>query len=223
MINIKEVSDKITRSNNYNYYGRVNTLFENKLITEDELDDALGLSADDGQSPPTDDSTENLPEDNPEGDMPTDNVPDLEGTDNQEDATIDVDVTQLVLKQDEMARNIKDLVSKIESLTSLKDDLSAPLQNAIEQMGEKIMQSNASMLDELRKRLPSKVEQMDLQSLHSYPYNIKLTDFWKPTEDTNVRQQSNVNLQKPENAKPEEYILTQNDVNGFEGDIKNSF
>lgn len=235
MININEVinnvSDKINRSNNYKYYGRASTLFNPKLLKEDELDDALGLTSDETPPENADQApSDELPADAPLGDTQVNNgegQPDLEPTeDSASDDTIDVDITQLVLKQDEMGRNVKELTDKIASLTSLKDELTGSLKSQIDQISLKVTDSNAAILDELRKRLPTKPEIMDLQSLHSYPYNIKLTDFWevKPTENVNLRQNQNQNLQQPvKMEEPKEYILTQDDVNGFEGDIKNSF
>jgi hypothetical protein len=67
---------------------------------------------------------------------------------------------------------------------------------------------------EIEKRNPTPIEKLEMRSMSSFPYNIKLTDYWSDKEGYDVSE--------PEN---QEYILTQQDVDDdySESDIRNTF
>ena len=65
---------------------------------------------------------------------------------------------------------------------------------------------------EIERRNPTPVERLEMRSMDSFPYSIKLTDFWKDKEGYNPSEVE------------EEYTLTQSDVDNFnEKEIRNSF
>jgi hypothetical protein len=70
---------------------------------------------------------------------------------------------------------------------------------------------------EVEKRNPTTVEKLEMRSLDSFPYNIKLSDFWA---EKGERYDTG-----SEEKKPEEYVLTQQDVDNdyIESDIEDSF
>ena len=70
---------------------------------------------------------------------------------------------------------------------------------------------------EIIKRNPTPVEKLEMRSLHSYPFNQKLSDYWADKEGMyDVMGTSN---------KPKEYVLTKGDVDSTYSDasVKNSF
>ena len=68
---------------------------------------------------------------------------------------------------------------------------------------------------EIVKRNPTPVEKLEMRSMSSYPYNIKLTDYWKDVDGYDATGEE----------EPKEYILTKDDVDsGFtDSSIKSSF
>ena len=66
---------------------------------------------------------------------------------------------------------------------------------------------------EIEKRNPTPVERLEMRSMDSFPYSIKLTDFWKDKEGYEATEE-----------EEEEYVLKQSDVDNYnEKDIRKSF
>ena len=58
------------------------------------------------------------------------------------------------------------------------------------------------------------VERLEMRSKDSYPYNIKLTDYWSDKEGYEINGKE----------EEEEYVLKQSDIDDFNSDeIKDSF
>ena len=88
----------------------------------------------------------------------------------------------------------------------------------------------------MKKRNPTPEEQLELRSMQSYPYNLKLTDYWKPTYE---KKEGLVNSNEKPNSKydvkigngvesPEkeedEFVLKAGDVFNYnDSQVKNSF
>ena len=74
---------------------------------------------------------------------------------------------------------------------------------------------------ELEKRAPTPEEKIEMRSLDSYPYNIKLTDFWA----TQKGQYDVLGMEDKEEEEEKEYTLTQDDIEAdySASDIKSSF
>jgi hypothetical protein len=125
---------------------------------------------------------------------------------------IELDVTELV-KGSEAAKQSADAAnSKIEQLMSMVDKL----ENQLTTMS-KISNKIENLEKEIERRNPTPKEKLEMRSLDSYPYSVKLSDFWSDKEDRyDVTS---------EPKKPKEYVLTQQDVDNdySESNIEDSF
>lgn len=81
------------------------------------------------------------------------------------------------------------------------------------------MDSVAAKIEDLEKEIvkrnPTPVEKLEMRSLSSYPYNIKLSDYWSEKEGP----------YDVTNKEPKEYVLTKDDVdtNFVDSKIRDSF
>ena len=202
-----------------------NLLFDGMYITE--------------QDPPGDDEEtpeEEIPEETPtpegEGDL-TDPFADLGGGEETEDTgetdpfgtetevedefateepiggeeTIEVDVTDIVDKTEETKSSVDGMNDKMEELLSKLSDLESQVSG---------MDNVINKIDDLEKQIerrnPTPVERLEMRSMDSFPYSVKLTDFWKDKEGYEATEEE------------EEFTLTQSDVDNFdEKEIRSSF
>ena len=114
---------------------------------------------------------------------------------------VELDVTELVqgteaAKQsaDQANQQIGALMAKFEDLTnglSKMDDIAAKIDG---------------MEHEIEKRNPTPDEQLELRSLDSFPYSLKLTDYWDEKEGNYDA------MGKDDNGDTEEFTLTQDEV-----------
>lgn len=231
----------------YKYYGR-------RRLNEDELDDMLNLTPDaqpqdnvapsgdapeQAQMPAQDGAT--IPQMGTEQpmDAPAENA-DEQQPPSTNDNAVELDVTQLVLKQDEINKNVQATLDQISQLMKTNQELKASVDSQLKGFEEKNEKTIDSLKQEFEKRNPTPIEQLSLRSLSSFPYNIKLTDYWKPTEedkykyqianakvDVNSDPKFTVNTENLPNVNPpeQEYVLKQSDVmRGYdENFVKNSF
>ena len=128
---------------------------------------------------------------------------------------IELDVTELVQSSEEAKRSSDEVNQKMSRLMGMVDKLESDLES-MRAISAKI----DSLENELEKRAPTPTEKIEMRSLNSYPYNIKLSDYWKDHEDKYVDLNAG-NTTKPD----EQYELTRDDVNyGYsESNIRNSF
>lgn len=132
------------------------------------------------------------------------------GTEEPAGDEVEVDVTSLV-KGSEEAKKAADL--SFLKTSELLDKFSELEQRVAS------MDSLTSKIDtlekEIVKRNPTPVEKLEMRSMSSFPYNIKLTDYWKdvPGYDTGS------------NEEPKEFVLTKDDVDNTYTDasIKDTF
>lgn len=229
----------------YKNYGR------RGLLKEDELDDALGLTdmgADDAtnpqsneqpSTPPNQDNTEQkpadngMPEDKPSAlppDLPTDDA--IGGAEKKEDV-VELDVSSLVLKQEEMNQSIAAILAKIQGLMQNNANTKNDVSNQVGDMKQQYEKDMNELKREIQKRNPTPIEQIQLRSMSSFPYNVKLSDFWQATDQDKYRyavanakvspdESFSVNV---ENKEDEEYVLKSSDIqSGINAtNIKNSF
>lgn len=165
-----------------------------------------------GQQPTDDTETGDIPDMNPPApDSPPATPPTAQPPAGND---VEVDVTELV-KSGEDAKNAATSAShKTDSLLAKFGEL----ENRVAAMSS-ITAKIDDLEREIVKRNPTPVEKLEMRSLDSYPYSIKLTDFWKDKEDEyNVLDKSAPNPNK-------EYVLTQDDVDAdySEANIKKSF
>jgi hypothetical protein len=67
---------------------------------------------------------------------------------------------------------------------------------------------------EIERRNPTPVEKLEMISMDSFPYSVKLTDFWEDKEGYETEKET----------EDKEYIITKNEVDEYsEREIKDSF
>lgn len=126
------------------------------------------------------------------------------GTD---DSSVEIDVTDIVDKTEETKSSVEGMSTKMdELLTKLSD-----LENQVSGM-DNVINKIDDLEREIEKRNPTPVERLEMRSMDSFPYSIKLTDFWKDKEGYEPTEEE------------EEFVLKQSDVDNYnEKDIRKSF
>lgn len=126
---------------------------------------------------------------------------------------VELDVTQLVQGTEEAKEVANQGNQKMDALLNKFGELEGKLANM-----DKINAKIDKLDHELEKRVPTPKEKLEMQSLNSYPYSLKLTDYWAEKEGTYDVTNNNEGEKKV-------YTLTKDDVNsGYsENNIKNSF
>jgi hypothetical protein len=123
---------------------------------------------------------------------------------------VEVDVTSLVQGSEDAKMAAEKATQNTEMLLQKLSDLESRIAS-MDAISTKIN----NLEQEIVKRNPTPVEKLEMRSLSSYPYSQKLTDYWADKEG-----QYDVM-----NKKPEEYTLTQDEVDTTysEPEIKKSF
>ena len=162
--------------------------------------------------------------DDPFGDFPVD---DLESDDEMggesEGGDVELDVTELVQGSEEAKASADEANQKIDQLLSSIDQL-LQASEKIDALGQRM----ADIENEIVKRNPTKEEKLEMQSLHSAPYTVKLGDYWADKadyiEDVAKTGPTFNDIDQPK-QEPEEMTLTQADVDRSysEMNVKNSF
>jgi hypothetical protein len=127
-----------------------------------------------------------------------------------DEGQVEVDVTDIVDKAEEAKEEASQASSKIDDLLGKFGELESKLGG---------MDAIISKMDELEKeviqRNPTPTEKLNMRSMDSFPYSVKLTDFWAQKEgyDTGGEEEE------------KEYVLTQDEIDNdySETDIKSSF
>jgi hypothetical protein len=124
---------------------------------------------------------------------------------------VEIDVTDIVDKTEEAKEEASQASSKIDDLLGKFSELEDKLTG---------MDAIINKMDELEKevinRNPSPTEKLSMRSMDSFPYSVKLTDFWADREGYDATG---------EEGEEKEYTLTQQDIDDDynESDIKSSF
>lgn len=125
---------------------------------------------------------------------------------------VELDVTQLVQSNEEAKEIGTQNTQKIDQLLNQFNQLSQKLNN-MDKINAKIDKLDA----EIEKRVPTPKEKLEMRSLDSYPYSIKLTDYWNDKEGSNYQT----------NSEPEKkvFILNKDEINSDYSDhsVKRSF
>jgi hypothetical protein len=171
---------------------------------------ASGSTGDAGAIPPPDAGADAgaMPPPAPMDDAP---LPQSDASETEpSDDSVEVDVTSLVDGSKE-AKHSADLASKNSvNLLAKFDDL----ENRVAKMGS--MSDKIEQLEkELVRRNPTPVEKLEMQSLHSFPYSVKLSDYWNEKTKANDVDSDN----------PEVYEVSQDELDATynEQDVKKSF
>jgi hypothetical protein len=132
---------------------------------------------------------------------------------------VDVDVTQLVQGTEEAKQMAQMNGQKMEELLNQFSQLTGQLSKM-----DVITKKIEDLEVEIEKRNPTPVEKLEMRSLDSYPYNLKLTDFWAE-KDGNYDTGRGLGAINPNEEKEKEYVLTQDDVGSdySHGTVKKTF
>ena len=123
--------------------------------------------------------------------------------------TVEVEVTDIVDKAEETRTEIEGLTSKMEELMGNFSELSNKV-TGMDQVIEKI----DGLEKEIERRNPTPVEKLEMRSMDSFPYSVKLTDYWDDKEGYDTGQ----------GTDEEEYVITKNEVDDYtSSDIRQSF
>jgi predicted nuclease with TOPRIM domain len=123
---------------------------------------------------------------------------------------VELDVTQLVQGTEEAKASADLSTQKMEDLLGKFDELEHKL-SKMDLLNNKI----DDLEHEVEKRNPTPIEKLEMRSFDSFPYNIKLSDYWSEKEEKYNALGSN----------DEEYVLTQDDIDNEynESNIKDTF
>jgi len=125
------------------------------------------------------------------------------------DETVEVDVTDIVNKAEETRTEIEGLTSKMEELMGNFSELSDQV-SGMDQVIDKI----DGLEKEIERRNPTPVEKLEMRSMDSFPYSVKLTDYWDDKEGYEAGEEN----------KEEDYVITKKEVDDYsESEIKQSF
>lgn len=172
----------------------------------------------------TDIPTGETPEDNQE--QPTEETPEDEfGTADEfsavddvieDDEVEEIDVTELIKKSDKASETAELAAQTSQETNSFVKDLMDRFSNLENELSK--MDSIMTKVSKIESDVKTPEEKLELRSLDSYPFNMKLTDYWndKVNDPTNNYQVTN-NDEEVFTLKPEDI----NDYN--QSDIKNSF
>lgn len=127
------------------------------------------------------------------------------------DDEVDIDVTDLVQNGEEAAHAANRANMKTSKLLKKFSELEARVAQ---------MDSLSAKIDDLgrevARRNPTPVEKLEMRSMDSFPYNIKLSDYFKEADTNNIQDGAN---------KAPEYVLRKDDIDTkfVDSSIKNTF
>lgn len=136
----------------------------------------------------------------------------------EDDDVLDVeDLTQaqekLNKKQNSIGHDLGEVDNRIIALLTAVEKI----QGSLEKNNNDIQTLKA----ELERRMPTRTEKMNMQSLKMYPYNVNPKDYWNEKEKEGVYQ-AEFDSQEPKVKK--EFTITQDDVDNYnKTEIEDSF
>ena len=176
----------------------------------DEIPEDLGMPPEEGGEEPT----EEMAEDPFGGDAPVEDEmaeePAMEEMPSEE-GEVEVDVTDIVDKAEEAKEEAAGASSKIDDLLGKFSELEEKLTGM-----DQIITKMDELEQEVKDRNPSPTEKLSMRSMDSFPYSVKLTDFWNDREGYDATG---------EEDEEQEYTLTKKDIDDdySEVDIRGSF
>jgi len=128
---------------------------------------------------------------------------------------VELDVTQLVQGTEEAKASADIATQKMEELLGKFGELEGQMAN-MDGIASKI----SDLTHEVEKRNPTPDEKLEMRSFDSYPYNLKLTDYWAEKDGAyDVLNKGDETEEGQEEEGGEEYVLTQDDVKSAYNDI----
>ena len=128
-----------------------------------------------------------------------------------DEGEVEVDVTDIVDKAEEAKEEAAGASSKIDDLLGKFSELEEKLTGM-----DQIITKMDELEQEVKDRNPSPTEKLSMRSMDSFPYSVKLTDFWNDREGYDATG---------EEDEEKEYTLTKKDIDDdySEVDIRSSF
>ena len=127
------------------------------------------------------------------------------GTD---DGSVEIDVTDIVDKTEATKTSVEGMSSKMDELLNKLSELESQVSGM-----DNVINKIDDLEKEIEKRNPTPVERLEMRSMNSFPYSVKLTDFWQDKEGYEATEENE-----------EEFVLKQSDVDNYnEKDIRKSF
>lgn len=239
------IFDKLFLLSEYKYYTGLNEAPEDEEESpEDDIE--AGDDLEDIEGDPMEDELD-VPEDEGGEDLEDDLAGDIEGTLDDmgmeddaemggvEEDEVEIDVSEIVDGVNQNANSINDVSTKMDSMSSQVNSYINQLMKSNQTLTQQIQQMGQNIEQEFKKRAPTPYEDIHMRSLSSYPYNQKLTDYFKPAKgdeygysiDNPAEERADYQIKvKPddEDETPKEYVLTNQDIeDGFNDiDIRDS-
>jgi len=155
---------------------------------------AMGAGGDPNAMPPVDDGTGGF-----------------EDIDVEQEGDNVLDITDLTSAQEETNNEVQQLDDKFNVFNQFAEKLTQAIEKIVTKAEEQD-QEIQSVKDELIHRMPTPVEKLNIRSVDSFPFNVKIDDYWK--ERSKVGDKYSIDFDnKNETPETEEYILTDDDVN----------
>ena len=147
-------------------------------------------------------------------------VDDLENSDDEE--VEEIDVTSIVKGSDEAKEMAQQAVTVGQENSSYLKSLTDKLSNLETQLSK--MDTIASKIGKLEQDIKTPEEKLELRSLDSFPFNMKLSDYWSEKAKTDDRYRISTG-EEVSNGQEKEYVLTPEELDSdySEEEIKNSF
>jgi len=133
----------------------------------------------------------------------------------------EIDVTAIVDKSDEAKEAAEMAVSTAQQNSEYLKSMTDTISNLSNQLTK--MDTILNRVSKLEKDIKTPEEKLELRSLDSYPFNLKLSDYW----EEKAAEDDNYNITGGEttvNGKTKEYTISKDDIDTFsEDEISNSF
>ena len=145
---------------------------------------------------------------------------DLEGIEDEE--VEEIDVTSIVKGSDEAKEMAQQAVTVGQENSSYLKSLTDKLSNLEAQLSK--MDTIASKIGKLEQDIKTPEEKLELRSLDSYPFNMKLSDYWSEKAKTDDRYRISTG-ENFEDGQQKEYVLTPEELDNSysEEEVKTSF
>jgi len=141
---------------------------------------------------------------------------------NEEEEVEEIDVTAIVKGSDDAKEMAQQAVTVGQQNSSYLQSLTDKLSNLEAQLSK--MDTIASKIGKLEQDIKTPEEKLELRSLDSYPFNMKLSDYWeeKAATDKNYRISTGENIKDGEKT---EYVINPKELDSdySEDVIKSSF
>jgi len=170
---------------------------------------------------------EEVPQDISQPEGPPMEVPPMDDSNEFEDIEVDgddnvLDITDLTDAQEETSNEVAELDSKFNQFNQFADRLTQALEKIVQKVEEKDDEIQ-SLKDEIIKRSPTATEKLNIRTLDSEPYNVRIADYWEKKAAENPKYNIVADNQ-PKQQPEEEYVLRDSDGdNASDFEMYNSF